>query len=53
MKEYVSTFQSVVEAEQQNGEPQQKLPLAENKNPASRSNQVQGIDEAIKRCKVV
>ena len=30
MKESVSTFQSVVEAEQQNGGPQQKQPLSEN-----------------------
>ena len=30
MREAVSKFQSVVEAEQQNGGPQQKIPLAEN-----------------------
>ena len=47
----VSTFQSVVEAEQRNGGPQQKQPLAENKNPASRSNQEQGMDKYIKRQK--
>ena len=38
MEESVSTFQSVVEADQQNVGPQQKRPLAENENPASRSN---------------
>ena len=36
MEEAVSTFQSVVEAEQQNGESQQKQPLAENEKTASR-----------------
>ena len=30
MKEAVSTFQSVVEADKQNGGPHQKTPLAEN-----------------------
>ena len=44
MEEAVSTFQSVVEEEQRNGGPQQKLPLAENENLTSRSNQEQGID---------
>ena len=39
MEEAVSTFHSLVELIQQNGGPQQKLPLAENENPASRSNQ--------------
>ena len=38
MEESVSTFQSVVEEEQQNGEPQQKRPLADIENPSSRSN---------------
>ena len=32
MKESVSTFQSVVEAEQRDEEPQQNLPLSENGN---------------------
>ena len=36
MGEYVSTFQSVVEAEQQNGGTQKKRSLAENENPARR-----------------
>ena len=35
----MSKFQSVVEAARRNGGPQQKLPLEENKNPTSRSNQ--------------
>ena len=39
MEEAVSKFQSVIEAEQRNGGPQQKWPLAENENPASKSNQ--------------
>ena len=39
MEEAVFTFQIVVEAEQQNGGPQQKRPLAETENSASRSNQ--------------
>ena len=39
MEEAISTFQIMVEAEQQNDGPQQKRPLAENENPASRSNQ--------------
>ena len=51
MEESVSTFQSVVEAEKQNGGPQQKLPLTENENPAIRSNQEQGMDKAINRQK--
>ena len=53
MEEAVSTFQSVVDSEQQNGGPQQKLPLAENTNPSNRSNQEQGMDKAIKRRKGV
>ena len=53
MEEAVSTFQSVVEAEQQNIEPQKKLPLVENENSASRSNQEQGMDKSIKRGKGV
>ena len=52
-EESVYTFQSVVEAEQRNGGPQQKLPLAENENTASRSNQEQGMDKDIKIQKVV
>ena len=48
----VYTFQSVVEAEQQNGWPQKKN-LEENENPASRSNQEYGIDKAINRRKGV
>ena len=38
MEESVSTFDSVVKAEQKNGGPQGKRPLAENENPSSRSN---------------
>ena len=53
MDEAVHIFKSVVEAEQQNGESQQKQPLAENENPASRSNQEQEIVKAIKRQKGV
>ena len=47
------TFKSVVEAEQRNGGPQNKRPLAEIENPAIRSNQEQGMDKAIKGCKWV
>ena len=39
MNESVTTFQSVVEAEQQNFGPQEKQPLAESENPARRINQ--------------
>ena len=53
MEESMSTFQSVVEIEQRNGGPKKKLPLAENENPSSRSNQEQGMDKSIKRRKVV
>ena len=53
MEESVSTFQSVVEAEQQNGGPQEKLTLSENENPARRSNQEQGMDKPTKRWKGV
>ena len=53
MEEAVSTFHSVVESDQVNGGPQQKQPLAENENPASRSNQEQGVDKYIKIQKVV
>ena len=53
MEEAVSTFQSVVEAEQLNGGPQQKRPLAENQKPASRSNQEQGMDKTVRRLKGV
>ena len=42
----MSKFQSVVESEQQNVGPQQKLPLAENENSASKSNQEQGLDNS-------
>ena len=49
MGEAVSTFQSVVEAEQRNGEPQQKRTLEENENPARRLNQEHGTDKSIKR----
>ena len=51
MEKTVSTFQIVVEAEQQNIRPQEKRPLAENENSASKSNQEQGIDKYIKRQK--
>ena len=51
MEEAVSTFHSVVEAEQRNDGPQQKLPLAENKTPTSKSNQEQRIVKAINRQK--
>ena len=43
MEEVVSTSQSVVEVEQQNGGTQTKK-IAENENLTSRSNQEQGID---------
>ena len=46
-------FQSMVEAKQQNCGPQQKIPLTENENPASRSNTEQGIDKSITRKKGV
>ena len=49
----MSKFLSVVEAEKQNGGPQKKRPLEENKTPASRSNQEHGIDQDIKRLKGV
>ena len=51
MEEAWYTFKSVVEAEQQNCGPQQKLPLSENEKPARRSNQEQGMDKSIKRQK--
>ena len=41
-------FQSVVEAEKQNGGSQQKQPLEENENLVSRSNQEQGMDKYTK-----
>ena len=50
MEESVSIFKSVVEAEQQNGGTQRKK-LAENEDPASRSNHEQGIDKSSKRRK--
>ena len=53
MEESVSTFQSMVEVEQQNCVPQQKLPLAEYENPSRRSNQEQGVDKYIKKQKGV
>ena len=53
MEKSVPKFQSVVEAEQLNVGPQQKQPLAENENPARRSNLEQGIDKSIKRRKGV
>ena len=53
MEEAVSTFQSVVEAEQQNDGPYQKRPLIENENPTRNSNQKQGMDEATNRRKGV
>ena len=52
-EEFVSTFKSVVEAEQRNGGPWQKRPLAENENPTSRSDQEQGMDQYIKRRRIV
>ena len=52
MEESVSTFQSAVEAEQQNGGPHKNPPQAENENTASRLNQEQGIYKAIKRRKI-
>ena len=51
MEESVSTFKSVVEAEQRNGGPQKKRPMAENKPPARNSNQEQGMDKDINRQK--
>ena len=51
MEEAVSTFQSVVEAEQRNVGPQKKQPLAENENPARRSNKEQGMDKSTNRRK--
>ena len=53
MEKSVSTFQSLVAAQQQHFLPQQKLPLAENENPDIRSNQEQGMDKDINRWKVV
>ena len=53
MEEAVSIFHSVVGVEQQNGGPQQKKTLAENKNPASRSNYKQRVDKVVKRQKGV
>ena len=53
MEESVPTFQSVVEAEQRNGGPQKKRPLAKNENPNSRSNQEQAMDKFVKIQKVV
>ena len=53
MEEAVSKFQSVVEAEKWNSEPQQKRPLAENENPASMSNKEQGMYQANNRQKGV
>ena len=52
-EEAVSTFQSVVEAEQRNGENKQKRPPEENGNPDSRSNQEHGMDKYSKRRKGV
>ena len=49
----MSTFLSVVEAEQQIGRPHKRRLLEENENPASRSNQEQDMDKSIKRRKVV
>ena len=48
MKEAVSKFWSMVEAEQQNGGPNKTPPLNENWNPAISSNQEQGMDQATK-----
>ena len=42
MEEAVSTFQSVVEAEQGNGGPQEKQPRAERKNPPAGQNRNKG-----------
>ena len=53
MEGAVNKFQSVVEADQQNGEPKDKRPLAENENPASRSNKEQDTYKAVKRQKGV
>ena len=53
MEEAVTTFQSVVEADQRNGGPQKKRPLEENENPAIRSNKEYGMNQAINRCKGV
>ena len=49
----MSIFHILVEADQINGGPQQRLPMAENENPASRSNQEQGMYKSIKRRKGV
>ena len=49
----MSTFQIVVEAEQQNGGPQKRRLLEENGNSTSRSNHEQEMDKAIKRRKGV
>ena len=48
MEEAVSTLQSVIKEEQQNGGPQVTCNLAENKTPAIISNKEQGMDHAIK-----
>ena len=53
MEKAVSMFQSLVKVEQWNGGPYQKLPLAENGNTYSSSNQEQEMDQAIKGQKVV
>ena len=53
IEEAVTTFQSVVEADQRNGGPQKKRPLEENENPAIRSNKEYGMNQAINRCKGV
>ena len=47
--EGVSTFQSVVEADQGNGGPQKNRNLAENENNTRRSNKEQGMEQLIKR----
>ena len=52
-EELVSTFQSVVELEQQNGGPQKKQPPEENENLARRLNQEQEMDKSINRFKGV
>ena len=49
----MSILKSVIEAEQRNGGPQEKRPLAKNENSASRSNQEQDLYKSIKRQTVV
>ena len=48
MEESVSTFKSVLEAEQRNGKTQKNRLMVETENPISTPNKEQGVDQAIK-----